>query len=100
MPWEYAIDEAALPVGQNTKLMLGGQPIMLSHLDDGFHAVHDTCLHRGASLSVAPLEGRSVSCHLHFWTFDASDGHCTQVPSLSLRVFPTKTEEGKVYVEV
>ena len=100
MPWEFAIEAAALPEGQNVKVTLGGQPIMLSRLDGGFHAVHDTCLHRGASLSVAPLQGRKVSCHLHFWTFDACTGVCEQVPSLGLRVFATKTEEGKVYVEV
>ena len=100
MPFEYALDETALALGQHTKVLLGGQPILLSHLDDGFHAVHDTCLHRGASLSVGPLEGRTVTCHLHFWTFDVCDGACTQVPSIRLRVFPTKVEEGKVYVDV
>lgn len=100
MPWLEALSQDALPVGGHARVDLGGQPILLARLDDGWHAVHDTCLHRGASLSAGPLEGGCITCHLHFWSFDVRDGACTQVPSMRLRVFPVRTEEGKVYVEV
>jgi nitrite reductase/ring-hydroxylating ferredoxin subunit len=100
MAWHAALDEGALPVGGSLRVDLGGQPILLTHLADGWHAVHDTCLHRGASLSVAPLEGPLVTCHLHFWTFDVRDGVCAQVPSIRLRVFPVKLEDGKVHIDV
>ncbi|HXB97186.1 MAG TPA: Rieske 2Fe-2S domain-containing protein, partial [bacterium] len=62
-------------------------------------AVHDTCLHRGASLSVLPLEGGEAVCHLHGWRFRVRDGVCVQVPSLRLRSFPVRIEDGTVYVE-
>lgn len=100
MAWQFAIEAAALAEGAHTQVRLGGEAILLSHLDDGFHAVHDTCLHRGASLSAGPLSGSTITCHLHFWAFDVRSGICTQVPSIALKVFPTKTEEGNVYVDV
>jgi nitrite reductase/ring-hydroxylating ferredoxin subunit len=82
------------------KVLLGGQPILLSNLDGQFHAVHDVCLHRGGSLSVGALEGATVICPLHYWGFDLKNGVCTQVPSMVLKTFATKVENGEVYVEV
>lgn len=100
MAWHRALAETALALGAHARVDLSGQPILLSHLDDGFHAVHDTCLHRGASLAAGPLEDGILTCHLHFWCFDARTGASTQVPGLALRVFNVRTEKGDVYVEV
>lgn len=100
MPWLRALAEAELPLGAHTRVDLGGQAVLLSRLDDGYHAVHDICLHRGASLAAGPLEDGIITCHLHFWSFDARTGACTQVPGLALRVFNVKVEEGDVHVEI
>ncbi len=100
MPFERALALAALPGGQHAKAHLGGQAILLANVGGEIHAVSDVCLHRGGSLAGGPLEGDLVTCPLHFWTFSVRDGHCVQVPSLLLRVFPTKVEEGEIYVEV
>jgi nitrite reductase/ring-hydroxylating ferredoxin subunit len=100
MAWHKALPVAALPVGAHTRVELDGQPILLSHLEDGFHAVHDTCLHRGASLAAGPMAQGLITCHLHFWSFDARSGACTQVPGLALKAFNVKIEEGEVHVEV
>lgn len=100
MGWELALKVSDLAAGQHRRLDLAGQPILLARLEDGFHAVHDVCLHRGGSLSAAPLEGAEAVCHLHFWRFDVRSGASTQVPSIRLRRFPVKIEEGSVYVEI
>jgi nitrite reductase (NADH) small subunit len=100
MPFERALSLEALPAGTHSKVFLGGQPILLSNLDGQVHAVHDTCLHRGGSLATGSSEGEWVTCPLHFWVFSMKTGICTQVPSIVLRVFATKVENGDVYVEV
>ncbi len=100
MPWVAVLDDAALPLGAHTRVEAQGQPILLARLDDGLHAVHDVCLHRGASLAAGPLADGVVTCYLHFWSFDVRSGACTQVPGLQLRVFPVKSEEGKIHVEL
>jgi nitrite reductase/ring-hydroxylating ferredoxin subunit len=99
MPWIAAAAAEALPEGGHLRVELDGQPVLLAHLPAGFYAVHDTCLHRGASLSVLPLEGGEAVCHLHGWRFRVRDGVCVQVPSLRLRSFPVRIEDGTVYVE-
>lgn len=98
--WHRALPAEGLPVGGHTRVDLGGQPVLLARLEDGWHAVHDTCLHRGASLAAGPLEAGVVTCHLHFWSFEVRTGACTQVPGLALRRFNVKIEEGDVHVEI
>lgn len=100
MAWLLACAEAALPVGERVKVELEGQPILLTHLEDGFFAVHDTCLHRRVSLSEGSIEGATITCSAHFWNYDLRSGACTQLPDQGLQVFNTKVEEGNVYVEV
>lgn len=89
-----------LPVGSKIRCDAGGQPILLARLEDGLHAVHDTCLHRGASLSASDMVDGVVTCHLHFWSFDVRSGASLQVPGLKLRTFTVLEEEGRIHVEV
>jgi nitrite reductase/ring-hydroxylating ferredoxin subunit len=100
MAWHAVLRAEDLPLGGHRRVEVLGQPILLARLDDGWHAVHDTCLHRGASLAAGALEDTRVTCPLHFWVFDVRDGTCAQVPGLALKVFPVKLEEGTVYVDV
>jgi nitrite reductase/ring-hydroxylating ferredoxin subunit len=100
MAWLPAMKAEELELDGHRRLELGGQPVLLARLANGFFAVHDTCLHRGGSLSVLPLEGGEAVCHLHGWRFRVEDGVCSQVPSLKLRSFPVKLEDGNVYVEI
>jgi nitrite reductase (NADH) small subunit len=100
MPFERALSLRDLPLGAHAKVFVGGQPLLLSHLDGQVFAVHDTCLHRGGSLAAGPLQDGVITCPLHFWGFDVRTGVCTQVPSLALKAFPTKIDDGEVYVEI
>ncbi len=100
MPFERVLSLDQLPTGAHTKAFAAGLPILLSNLDGQVYAVHDTCLHRGGSLAAGLLEDGVITCPLHFWGFDVRTGVCTQVPSMALKVFVTKVENGEVYVEV
>jgi nitrite reductase/ring-hydroxylating ferredoxin subunit len=100
MPFERVLNSAELAPGASRKVLLGGQSILLSNLDGAFYAVHNTCLHRGGSLAEGPLENGAVVCPLHFWAFDLKSGACVQVPSMALKTFATKVENGEVYIDV
>jgi nitrite reductase/ring-hydroxylating ferredoxin subunit len=100
MPFERALAVGDLAPGAHTKLRLAERPILLANLDGQFHAIQDTCVHRGGSLSAGLIEGQTVICPLHYWGFDLKSGICTQVPSMALKTFTTKVENGEVYVEV
>jgi nitrite reductase/ring-hydroxylating ferredoxin subunit len=100
MAWEPALPAADLAPGALKSVELAGTPVLLSRLDDGVHAVHATCLHRGVSLGDGSVDGGVVTCSAHFWSFDLRTGVCTQIPDQGLRVFNVKEEEGMLYVEV
>jgi nitrite reductase/ring-hydroxylating ferredoxin subunit len=100
MAWLAALPEAELAADAPRALELEGTPVLLTRLEDGVHAVHATCLHRGVSLGDGTLEGATITCSAHFWSFDVRTGVCTQIPDQGLRVFNVKTEEGTIYVEV
>jgi nitrite reductase/ring-hydroxylating ferredoxin subunit len=100
VPEAFATESDRLDPGSALRCEVAGQPLLLARLEDGLYAVHDTCLHRGASLSALPLEGAVATCHLHFWKFDVRSGACLQVESLRLRTYPVRERDGKIYVEV
>lgn len=99
MPFERALSLAELPEGKHTKVFLAQQNILLARVGGQVYASSDVCLHRGGSLATGPLDGELVTCPLHFWVFNVRTGACEQVPSIVLKTFPTKVENGEVYIE-
>jgi phenylpropionate dioxygenase-like ring-hydroxylating dioxygenase large terminal subunit len=51
----------------------GGEPAVVA----------DRCPHRGASLSMGKVCGKSVQCPYHGWEWAGGDGTCTRIPSLA-----------------
>lgn len=60
-----------------------GEELVLWRTQTGGHvsAMKDLCIHRGAALSLGRVEGDSIVCPYHGWSY-ARDGACTLIPSL------------------
>ena len=62
--------------------MLGEELVLWRTEADGLvSAMKDLCIHRGAALSGGRVEGNSIVCPYHGWSY-ARDGACTRIPSL------------------
>jgi 3-phenylpropionate/trans-cinnamate dioxygenase ferredoxin subunit len=60
---------------QQGKLVeLEGQKIALFRVEEAFHALSDTCTHRGGPLSEGTVEGAEVTCPWHGARFDIKTG--------------------------
>ena len=50
--------------------------------------------------SAALLSGHTLSCSCHDWRFDIRTGRFLDAAELGLAVYPTKSEEGKLFVSL
>ena len=51
--------------GQGKMVEVSGKKIALFNVEGSFHAIDDTCTHRGGPLSEGSLEGNQVTCAGH-----------------------------------
>ena len=74
-------------------------------------ALRDACPHRGMPLHGGNFDGENIECRYHGWTFDAHNGQCQLIPSLTadqnLKVdriyagsYPCEEQDGFVWVYI
>lgn len=86
--------------GAGKTVQADGQPIALFKVDGKFYAIHNACVHRGGPLGEGELEGRTVTCPWHGWSYDVTTGLNEANPSVKVQQFPVKVEGNDVLVEV
>jgi len=115
MGLKFLSEEAALPVGSMKAFDVDGEAILLIHLEEGFFATQAKCPHLFMPLEKGKLvDGEKLRCKFHRAEFDVKTGKVCQwanfppgIQALNLfraekdlRTYPTKVEDGRVYVEV
>jgi nitrite reductase (NADH) small subunit len=58
--------------GQGIVAEVNGQTLAVFNVDGAFHAIDNTCIHRGGPLSEGDLEGSVVTCPWHGWQYDVT----------------------------
>jgi nitrite reductase (NADH) small subunit/3-phenylpropionate/trans-cinnamate dioxygenase ferredoxin subunit len=90
-----------LSPGSGTTVEAEGQRIALFNVHGTFHAIDDTCPHRGGPLGEGELEGVTVTCPWHGATFDVQTGAVTSLPAhASVRSFRVRVEGDDVLIEL
>ena len=77
---------------------VSGEPVALFNIAGKFHAIHNTCVHRGAPLAEGELDAEIVTCPWHFWQYDVTTGQCKTNPDASVRSYETKIENGEILI--
>ena len=67
--------------GQSKMLEVNGKKIAIFNVAGSFHAIDDTCSHRGGSLSQGMIEGENVTCPWHGAVFDVRSGEVLGPPA-------------------
>ena len=98
--WVRAVAEAELAPGRCTEVSIGGKPVALYNVEGTFYATSNTCIHRGGPLGQGLLEGHSVMCPWHAWTWNVVTGENASNPELKVATYPVKVEGGDVLVQV
>jgi nitrite reductase/ring-hydroxylating ferredoxin subunit len=74
MPFTTVARTSEVPLGCGKQVTVKGRKLAVFNVDGTFHAIDDTCPHRGASLAEGPLEGNEVVCPWHGARFNVSTG--------------------------
>jgi nitrite reductase/ring-hydroxylating ferredoxin subunit len=72
-----------VPVGAGVQIDVGGRKVALFNIGGVFHAIDDTCPHRGGPLSQGELAGTEVTCPWHGARFDVTTGAVLAPPARS-----------------
>ena len=91
---------ADVPPGTGKCVEASGKQIALFNVDGTFHAIDNTCLHRGGPLGEGELEGTIVTCPWHGWQYDVTTGANTMDENERVDRYEVKVEDGAVLVAV
>ena len=85
--------------GQGKVVMANGKEIALFNVDGKFFAISNECRHQGGPLGEGELDGCVVTCPLHMWQYDVTNGKCETMPGANVQRFEVKVEGNDVLVD-
>ena len=98
--WTATVDEAKVREGSPVPVYPKGVGVLLVRLDGELHAIRNKCAHMACPLEGGLLEGPILTCPCHDWRFDVRSGEFLDAPELSIPVYATRVDDGKVLVDL
>jgi nitrite reductase/ring-hydroxylating ferredoxin subunit/uncharacterized membrane protein len=97
--WTPVLADAALGEGELKGADVDGVAICVARVNGQLHALWDTCVHRGGSLSEGELDGGCVVCPLHSSAFRLEDGSVERGPATYPQpVLEARAQDGSIEV--
>jgi hypothetical protein len=103
--WYPLAWSSELKAGKTLARRFAGDPIVLFRGASGkVFALEDRCAHRQVPLSLGVVEGETLKCGYHGWTYNCA-GKCVDVPYLGrerlpngVRSYPAREVDGLIFV--
>jgi phenylpropionate dioxygenase-like ring-hydroxylating dioxygenase large terminal subunit len=89
--WHVVAYAPELPEGQPRAVRLLDEDIVLWRVGDRVHAWRDLCIHRGTRLSLGSVQGETLVCAYHGWTYNG-EGRCVRFPAHPTQTPPAKAQ--------
>jgi nitrite reductase (NADH) small subunit len=86
--------------GSIHQVSAAGRTIALANVAGTFHAIDNTCLHRGGPLGEGTLEGTVVTCPWHGWQFDVITGKNPVNPAAAIGCFAVEVRGDEVFADL
>jgi nitrite reductase (NADH) small subunit len=84
--------------GTVREVLVKGQPVALARVGGRVHAMDGVCPHAGGPLAEGLLEGTTLRCPMHGWTFDVVTGDCHVNPEDRIRILELRVVQDVVCV--
>lgn len=98
--WAPAIALDDLWEGDMTGLDIDGEKVLVLNVDGQIRAYRNRCPHQQWALDEGDLDGGTLTCSRHSWTFDALTGAGLNPDDCSLWQLPCQVVEGQVQVGI
>lgn len=89
-----------VPPGSIKGVVYDGTYIAIYNLDGTIYATRDCCCHQAYPLSKGRIQGKTVTCALHFWEFDIPSGEYLGNPAIKVKTFPVEVADGEIFVKI
>ena len=99
MPFVSVAKTDEIPAGSGKVVTVDGTEVAVFNIDGNFHAIDNTCKHRGGPLAEGTIEGTMVTCPWHGWEYDVTDGRCETNPGAASTCFNVRVEGDDVQIE-
>lgn len=88
-----------VPDGEGRVVDADGIEVALFNVEGDFHALDNTCIHRGGPLGEGICDDHTVTCPWHGWQFDVTTGECKNSPGESVDSYEVRVEGDEVLVK-
>lgn len=96
-----AADAAAIAPGQKACLTVENVPLVLFNHEGTIGALLNVCPHAGLPLGEGEVNGRTITCPFHGYTFDMATGRNVDFEGdAPATVLPVRIQDGKVEVDI
>ncbi len=92
-------------LSQGKTFTINDQKVAVFKIDGSLFAIDDVCPHTEGSLGDGKLDGKIVTCPLHDWQFDITNGNCVSPEeelenSWSVETFPARFENDDIILSM
>ena len=89
-----------IPEGEGAVVKAGEREIAVFNVGGTYHAIDNTCLHRGGPLGEGALDGACVVCPWHGWEYDVTTGAVKHAPDRAVACHPVRVDGDAIVVTV
>jgi nitrite reductase/ring-hydroxylating ferredoxin subunit len=89
-----------VPPGTIREFQVAGKAVAVANVGGQFHALNNTCMHRGGPLADGPLEGNIVTCPWHGWEYDVTTGRVAQNSSVGVESYAVEVRGDEIFVDL
>jgi len=89
-----------IPSGEGRAVEASGKQIALFNVDGIFYAIDNNCAHRGGPLGEGSLDGSTVICPWHRWSYDVTSGECLTNSQICQEKYEVKIEGQEIKVAI
>jgi NAD(P)H-dependent nitrite reductase small subunit len=99
--WLKIAKASDIAPGEAKAVDVGARRIAIFNIEENYHAIDDTCTHRGGPLSEGMVVGTEVTCPWHGAVFDVTTGSVLGAPApQDVTHYSVRVEDGDIEVEL